>query len=91
MKNTARTALAVAMNYSEYTVTVKTDCSYWCDDSDNDSAMAMAREHAAKIEAALPGINIRYCDIIGHGNSDGTTGPDENVCEQIDIVVASLL
>ena len=79
------------MNYSEYTVTVKTDCSYWGDDSDRDSALKLARDHGSKIEAALPGINVRYCDMIGHGNADNTTGPDDSVCEYIDNVVTSLL
>jgi hypothetical protein len=79
------------MNYSEYTVTVKTDCSYWGDDTDRESANELAREHGAKIEAALPGINVRYCDMIGHGNADNTDGPDEGICEKIDSVVSSLL
>ena len=79
------------MNYFAYTVTVKTDCSYWGDDTDRESANKLAREHGAKIEAALNGINVRYCDLIGHGNADDTDGPDEDVCEKIDRVVSSLL
>jgi hypothetical protein len=75
----------------KYTVTVKTDCSYWGDDTDRESAMKLARQHGAKIEAALPGINVRYCDLIGHGNADDTSGPDDDVCEKIDAMVAGML
>lgn len=79
------------MNYSEYTVTVKTDCSYWIDATDRESANAQAREHGAKIEAVFPGINVRYCDVIGHSNADNTHGPDEGVCENIDSVLFFML
>jgi hypothetical protein len=79
------------MNYSGYTVTVKTDCSHWGDDTDRESASELARQHAAKIEAAFPGINVRFCDMIGHGHADNTTGTDESVCDKIDGVVSSLL
>ena len=76
--------------YSEYTVTVKTDPSYWGDDTDRESANHLAREFGAKIEAALPGVNVRYCETIGHGNSDNTDGPDAGMCERIDSVLSSI-
>jgi hypothetical protein len=71
------------MNYTKYTVTVKTDCSYWGDDTDREFANDLARQHGAKIVAALPGINVRYCEMIGHGNADNTTGPDQTVIDEI--------
>lgn len=86
-----QTKIKTTMNYSAYTVTVKTDCSYWGDGTDRESAGELACEHGAKIESALPGINVRYCDMIGHGNADNTDGPDGDVCEEIDRVVSSLM
>ena len=77
------------MSYSEYTVTVKTDCSYWGEVS-AEMAHELAFDHSAKIRSALSGINVRYCDMIGYGKSDKTDGPDEGVCEKIDGVVAEV-
>jgi len=71
------------MNYSEYTVTVKTDESNY-----GDVTRAEALEIAAKITANLtetfPGIEVRQCALIGHGKRDVTSGPDQSVCDEID-------
>lgn len=71
------------MNFNEYTVTIKRDESYYGDVT-RDEAHAIAAKIGASLEQQFPGINVEYCDMIGHARRDDTAGPDEDVCQQID-------
>lgn len=78
-------------DYSEYTVTVKTDCSYWGDDVDQETADQKSTSLGSEIDDHFPGITVRYCCLIGHGHRDETTGPDDDVCNDIDDTFSSLM
>ncbi len=78
-------------DYSGYTFTIKTDCSYWGDSFDKESALEESRRYGAMIEHEFPGISVRYCDLIGIGHADATKGPDEDVCLEIDEKAFALL
>lgn len=72
------------MKYSDYTFTIKTDCSYWGSIATADEAADMVNQLAARLTAEFPGLNIRYCPMIGWGRLDDTAGPDQAICDQID-------
>jgi len=71
-------------SFTQYTVTIKTDPSYYGEGVDKTEAMELAKKIAAKLEEKFPGINIRMDNLIGHGRKDDTTGPEQSVCEEID-------
>ena len=70
-------------DYSKYTVTVKRDESNYGDVT-REQAHAIADHIATELAALFPGITIRYCDLIGVGHQDATTGPNESICLKID-------
>ena len=75
------------MNYSDYQVTIKTDCVYYGEEATPEEAGESVRALAAKVEAEFPGIDIRYCPMIGSSEQDKTRGPDVYVRQQIDTFV----
>jgi hypothetical protein len=72
------------MNYSEYTVTVKTDESNYGDVTTRAEALEIAAKITAALTERFPGIEVRQCPMIGYGNQDATSGPDQSVCDEID-------
>jgi hypothetical protein len=76
--------------YTEYSVTVKRDESNY-----GDVTRAEAHEIAARITKSLeqqfPEINVRQCDMIGHGRLDATSGPDASICDAIDRAATTAL
>ena len=77
-------------DYSAYQVTVKTDCSYYGDDATSEEAMDTARDLGGRVAARFPGIEIRYCPLIGTGPIDKTRGPDRDVCAEINTFMEDL-
>jgi hypothetical protein len=90
----ARAAIAKArhglMDYSAYQVTIKTDCSYYGEDATPEEATETVRDLADKISKRFPEINIRYCPMIGANPMDKTSGPDRDVCNEINTYVEDL-
>ncbi len=73
-------------NYSDYTVTVKTDPSFYGDDTTDEEAEEMSSSLTESLKVRFPGINVRQCAKIGIGRQDATAGPDEKICALIDRV-----
>ena len=72
-------------NYSEYTVNVSSDPSYYGDNVSTEQGIEIADKIAALIETQFPGITVRRWDGIGNA---GTTGPDSNTITEIDTWVS---
>ena len=73
-----------AANYSEYSVKISSDPSYYGSDCTQQDADRIASSLADLIRSEFPGI-----DIVENDLNSKTTGPDETVIEKINTWIAN--
>ena len=70
-------------DYSEYTVKISSEPSYYGSECTTDDAGRIVEQIAAMLEAQFPGITtVEHHDGEGSGK---TTGPNESVVEEINL------
>jgi len=69
----------MTMNYTEYTIQLSTDPSYYGDTCSIDDAERIVAQLSELIRNEFPGIEIEVASEIG----GKTTGPDEDICQDI--------
>ena len=74
-------SIMVEIDYSEYLVRVSDEPSYYGSECSQDDADAISEKLCEMIERQFPGIQT---DLWSDGDgSSKTTGPDDNICEEI--------
>jgi hypothetical protein len=74
-------SIMVDVDYSEYTIYISDEASYYGSECTQDDADEISEKLCEMIERQFPGIET---DLWSDGNgSSKTTGPDDNVCDEI--------
>ncbi len=74
-----------AINYSEYTVPISSECSYYGSECTEEDAARIAASIGRMVQSEFPGVQIEIRPEFINGN---VRGPNAQVCEDIGQFIA---